>query len=206
VAEYRRTQAEIPAPFATLNGKISLKIGQEAPSLRKGEPIPVKFESDLRSSEQHLSLLGTGQLKRQPHSAGLQLDADLLLRDIRLRLPSLDPLKTLPPIRRDPRIKSGIRMQQAGGYAKAERTRKNTQASRDSRPLPPFFQINLRIHTDRQPITLLYPHFTPAATFSADLKVSNQDGLTGRISGVPFQISLLGRLATLDQLSVSGTR
>ncbi len=104
VKSLERTAWSIPAPFAVLDGTVSLH-SEAIENDPKGTKLPFTLKSDLASPEQALKLKARAIVTLAPRSlspAGISVAVNL--DQITLRLPDYDPIAPTPAFRRDPRI------------------------------------------------------------------------------------------------------
>ena len=177
VAALAETAYAVPAPLHTLQGPLSLRIHG-----RGGLPeveIAAVLETRLSSGHQRLAMDLGARLRPQgdwPEEGPLRLalTADLLLRDVALRLPPLD-LGAVPGVMPDARIQEELEEAEA--------------AIDGDGPL----DYSLRVRTDAgHAIEISAPVSGEMIPLSADLTIGSEQRLQGRIGIGEFPLEAGG--------------
>ncbi len=190
------SNAEIPAPFRVLRGKINATLQSDT---RLGEtPIfPVKLEADLRSETQKAKILATARLT--PDS----LDADVLLKELTLQLPRLRLEENVQYLS-DDRFENPTQRAQRDTVATARTSLKKSQDTK--------FKYRVRIRTPPDhPATLLTnlsskgggsPGNLPVPV-SLDLAITDDQPTQGSLKIAAFPIEIFKRRARVERMNIT---
>ena len=179
----------VPAPLSELDGKILFKAqGPLDPSFEKWT-IPVVTEVDLHSSQQKVDVTSNGTVTVDLPTKWIDVDLKVLLKNIVLQLPPLDPIYGMPKVTPDKRIeiKPPVAIQK--------------------KKFP--FKLNLAIQVRSQSddsIRLLYPLAHPWIPVGVSLDYQSGSPIRGKISLSPFEVEYLRRRMTIESFQAELTQ
>jgi hypothetical protein len=188
VENLKRTNYAIPAPFSTLKGNVSLKIGQENGEITQ-DTVPVAFTTNLDSTEQTVKTQSEAKIIFAPNPKKLKIVGQSKIESFRLTLPDLKVLEPTPLVKTDLRIISPHQEKKA----EAEIKRKETGIEE-----PSPIDLEWKITTAPSGIRIYHPILKPYAPIEASWTIGNER--EGSIELEPFEIEYLNRVAKVKTL------
>lgn len=174
----------IPAPFDVLDGQIELSARSSVDHDDKMIRSAVEVKVDLASKRQRVLAESTIKLDLSRNFKSLDIFVHSLLKEIRLELPPLDPIRGIPSVQTDPRL-----------VFKNEKP-----TTRSNFKLHLFFDVE----TARPgSIQLLSKLAVPYAPLSLDINTSSKGASAGFVRLEPFDISYLRRRVHVERLQIS---
>lgn len=194
VKTLERTAWAIPAPFAVLDGSITLSTAGFKSHPDRTD-LTFDLVSNLHSFEQNIVLTALATLALTPKTLTPR-DGKIAvhLKNVKFRVPDYDPIAPVPAFARDPRI---IR------YEAAPLPEKETPTDSKSKGLP----IEITIDGDPGSITLLNRYFKPVLTAKPRLTIETNTGvMKGDFTvSAPFIIEYLNRKITVESMRIGFT-
>lgn len=173
----------LPAPLNALDGTVSVSAHSPVTENLNQMNTTVSAKIDLSSKTQKAVILANSNITLPRHFKSVDIHTDLKIKQLRLELPPIDPIRGVPKIASDPRIQlKPLKIQ-------------NNKSN---------FKINLvsRLQTETEgAIQLLNTYSTPYIPVSVDIDVLGELA-TGKINVEPFKISYLRRDIFVETLNV----
>lgn len=178
----------IPAPLSGLEGTLLLEVKGPVERDVDNWKFPFQITTDLRSERQRMDLQSQGSLQLNVRKRRVLAQTDLILRDVSLQLPPLDPVFGFPKILPDARFQ----------------IREPTAVAKRKKRTAFQFSVQARIRT-LQPgsLKLLYPLAEPAIPLGLDLTYQSGKPVTGDISVSPFKVTYLRKVSTVERIKLS---
>jgi hypothetical protein len=174
-------QVGVPAPLSELDGKIVFKAqGPLEPSFEKWT-IPVVTDIDLHSSQQKMDVTSNGTVTVDLPTKWIDVDLKVLLKNIVLQLPPLDPVYGVPKVTPDKRIE----------------IKPPIVAQKKKFPFKLNLAVQVRSQSDDS-IHLLYPLAHPWIPIGVSLDYQSGSPIRGKISLRPFEVEYLRRRMTVE--------
>jgi len=175
----------VPAPLSQLDGKISLNVQGPLDENDKHWSVPFNARVNLKSDQQRVDVTSTGQVALDLKTNLVDVVVDVLLKNIVLQLPPLDPMYGIPKIAPDRRFE--IKQPQA------LQTKKSKYKLR----------LAIRVHTEQPDgIRLLHPLAKPSVPVGVDIRYQSGSPMTGQITLSSFGIEYLRRRSTIESLQM----
>lgn len=178
----------IPAPFHVLKGPLQFEV-KELPNHTEQElKLPFSFSSNLTSERNVIEAQAKGEFTYplQNKNKDPQLDIDIQLSRFYFQLPPFDPIRGFPPLSRDSRISTDLKL-------------------KDSNKEKSALQLNLKLKTKREDsIRIYYDLIRPFASFGANFQMKAQ-GTQFKVqkASAPFRVTYLNRSVIVQNLSVT---
>lgn len=181
-----KTSWATPEPFAELEGPFELNIRGESDS-KRGIQLPLTLTTHFHSVRQKLDIEAKGSLQLGAKNAKNDvLDLDVVLKDVQLVLPPVDPYRLPRPIP-DSRIEREVQ------------TAEKIKAKETERP----FDLRMRIKADgNRPIRLISNLSKEPIPLVLDVHMSKDDPLVGVVELKPFNVELFRRNAKIETMKV----
>ena len=184
VQSLKRTNYAVPAPFSTLMGKISLKIGQESGEIANNT-LPMTLVSDLKSKEQAIKTQSRAEIVFAPPPKKMKISGESNIELFRLTLPDLKTLEPTPLVKNDPRLISG----------EHKITPKKTAHEKE---LDSPIELSWKIKTAPSGIQIYHSILKPYAPIEVNWTIGEVS--EGSIDFKPFEIEYLKRKARVESL------
>lgn len=192
VERFDRSQLPVPAPFNVLRGSIRASIQGDPRTLSTdtGWKIPVHAQADLQNPPQEVNLTFDAEVlvpEAFTKVTGYEVNADLLIRDFAVQLPSIDPLYGIPQVLPDPRFQE-----------KEQILAGRPQAQPETEGLP--FPVNIRVRTSQDDSVRVYYYLIePYLGAALNLNVEPLNGSSGQVSLTDFSVNYLRRTANIER-------
>ncbi len=192
VQSLKRTNSAVPAPFASMDGSIRLKVGNEDGKFK--DTLPVSFVTNLDSKEQTLKTESKGKVVFNPMPKKMQVEGDTQIQSFRFTLPDLDILAPAPGLKNDARIISVKQTPTPRPLKKEDlKIQMAQQQQKESN-----VEMNWKIRTAPSGIQIFYPILKPHAPMEVSWDLG--DERSGEVKILPFTIEFLNRKARVKNL------
>jgi hypothetical protein len=179
----------IPAPFHVLDGPIRLEVDGPAVQSKTGYDIPLALHADLKSTNQILSAESSSTVHLDQKFENIDVAIKLLIHQIQLELPPLDPIRGLPQLTADTRVKQ----------APPPAPPKKKEISQFKTKIT----VSVDVDTESDgAIRLLSKLASPNIPITVHAHGANDNTTSGTIKLEPFQIEYLRRKTHVEFFSV----
>ncbi|MBC7397031.1 MAG: translocation/assembly module TamB domain-containing protein [Bdellovibrionales bacterium] len=192
VQSLRRTNSAVPAPFASMDGSVHLRVGNEDGAFK--DTLPISFASNLDSKEQTLKTDSKGSVVFSPPPKKMVVQGTTQIQSFRFTLPDLDILAPAPGLKTDARI---ISVHQTSTQVMLKKNDFNLQVVQKEHE-PSNMELNWKIRTSPSGIQIFYPILKPYAPVEVSWDIADEK--SGEIKILPFTIEFLNRKAKVENL------
>lgn len=170
----------IPAPFTHLDGVLDFKTKGYIKKTSRAWRLPIQIQTNLKDGSQVINAKASGAIEIPFDFIGMNITGDILLRDVAIALPHIDPAFGLPALKKDPRIKI------ASGKKKSR--------------FPITYAINVKTE-NKNSMRILYNLTAPYVPIDLNLHIQNGSMPRGYIALSEFLIDYLNRESTVENFS-----
>ncbi|MGE3759483.1 MAG: translocation/assembly module TamB domain-containing protein, partial [Pseudobdellovibrionaceae bacterium] len=176
----------VPAPLNVLEGKIHVGVHTTLEDSPTGMTVPMQITALLKSQLQKLDVLANVRATIQSSRKSAMVLVNIKVNDLVLELPPLDPIRGIPKIGEDSRMKT------AGEAAKETST-------------PEGFKVGFVYDVktvDPDGVRLLSRLAVPHIPLSVDFTRNLAGSTTGNLRIMPFELRYLHRRIEVDHMRV----
>jgi hypothetical protein len=189
VNSLKNTNFDVPAPFATLMGRVSLHIGNDGGDFAENT-LPITFITDLSSSEQTIKTDSHAKVTFSKTSEQIKIVGESLIKDFKFTMPDLKILQPAPLVKNDPRL---IKTGSPKKLIVKKVVPKPNPDSEKSR-----LDMEWKISTAPSGIRIFYPVLKPYAPIEVTWNIGRTK--QGSIDFQPFSIEYLNHGAKITHL------
>ncbi len=181
----------IPSPFNSLEGAIQFSSQDKISLKNKSAYIPFHIDLNLdRSRNNQVKIKSKGSLTYPLEKGNPLLELQATIEKLYLYLPEIDPIRGIPPIKRDERV--------SGNFKTLSKEDSSKQSALD-------YKISLKTKK-KDSIRIYYYLFSPYLPLSLDVLMKN-DKLTYTLSvHEKMKIEYLKRALTLNNLKLTNDK
>ncbi len=174
----------IPAPFDILDGTVTLTARGVVDHDHKLIRAAVDVKTDLTSATQAVSLETTTRLELARNFKSLDVFVQLLIKEMKIELPPIDPIRGIPSLKADPRLVFKAPKSTGPGNFK----------------LRVFFDVKT---ASSGSVKLLSKLANPYAPVTIDINNNSRGESSGSIRLEPFSLVYLRRTVIVERLQMN---